>query len=92
MMKTKSTFPAPNIPSSPPSVPGGRHWPTLVLPDDRHCDKVGLNKPVIRWMSVKDDASVAGFTIADLEIDGPQVEPFIRETMGHVTEPGTVGD
>jgi hypothetical protein len=41
---------------------------------------------------LRDDASAAGFSIADLEIDGPQVEPFIRETMGHVTEPGTVGD
>lgn len=41
---------------------------------------------------LKDDASAAGFNIADLEIDGPQVENFIREIMADETEPGTAGD
>ncbi len=41
---------------------------------------------------LKDDASAAGFVIADLEIDGPQVENFIREIMGDEAEPGKVGD
>ena len=30
---------------------------------------------------LRDDASAAGFTIADLEIEGSQVEQFIRETI-----------
>jgi hypothetical protein len=49
---------------------------------------------VIRTLAQKlrDDAGAAGLTIADLEIDGPQVEQFIRETMEHVAEPGTPGD
>ncbi len=41
---------------------------------------------------LKDDANVAGFAISDLEIVGPQVEPFIRETLTHVSGPGTSGD
>ncbi|MEP7172070.1 MAG: hypothetical protein ABI705_01145 [Aestuariivirga sp.] len=41
---------------------------------------------------LKDDASAAGFTVEDLEIDGPQVEEFIRETMAHVSEQGKTGD
>ena len=30
---------------------------------------------------LRDDAGAAGFTIADLEIEGSQVEQFIRETI-----------
>lgn len=41
---------------------------------------------------LKDDAGAAGFVIADLEIEGPQVEPFIRETLIHLAEPGTPGN
>lgn len=41
---------------------------------------------------LKDDASGAGLALADLEIDGPQVEAFIREMMAHVAERGTTGD
>ncbi len=41
---------------------------------------------------LRDDASAAGFSIADLEIEGSQVEPFILETLVHVAEPGTPGD
>ena len=41
---------------------------------------------------LRGDASAAGFTIADLEIEGPQIEPFIRETIAYVAEPGTPGD
>lgn len=33
---------------------------------------------------LRDDSSVAGFTIADMEIEGSQVEQFIRETLIHV--------
>lgn len=35
---------------------------------------------------------VLGFTVADLEIEGAQVEQFMRETIVHVAEPGTPGD
>ena len=41
---------------------------------------------------LRDDASAIGFTIADLEIEGTQVEQFIRETIVHVGEPETPGD
>ena len=41
---------------------------------------------------LRDDSSAAGFTVADLEIEGSQVEHFIRETLTHVAEPGTPGD
>ena len=41
---------------------------------------------------LKDDAIAAGFKIPDLEIEGPQVEQFIRETLVHVAEPGTPGN
>lgn len=30
---------------------------------------------------LRDDASAAGFTISEMEIEGAQVEQFIRETM-----------
>lgn len=41
---------------------------------------------------LRDDSGKAGFTIADMEIEGSQVEQFIRETITHVAEPGTPGD
>ena len=41
---------------------------------------------------LRDDASAAGFTLADLELEESQVEQFIRETLVHVAEPGTPGD
>ena len=41
---------------------------------------------------LRDEANAAGFTIADLEIDGSQVEQFIRENIVHVAEPGAPGD
>lgn len=41
---------------------------------------------------LRDDAGAAGFTVADLEIEGAQVEQFMRETLVHVAEPGTPGD
>ena len=41
---------------------------------------------------LRDDAGAAGFTVADLEIEGAQVEQFMRETLVHVAEPGTSGD
>ena len=41
---------------------------------------------------LRDDASSAGFTIAELEIENSQVEQFIRETIVHIAEPGTPGD
>ena len=41
---------------------------------------------------LRDDASAAGFTVADLEIENSQVEQFMRETLIHVGEPGTAGD
>ena len=41
---------------------------------------------------LRDDASAAGLTIADLEIENSQVEQFMRETLVHVAEPGTPGD
>ena len=41
---------------------------------------------------LRDDASAAGFTLADLELEESQVEQFMRETLMHVAEPGTPGD
>ncbi|HUQ36659.1 MAG TPA: hypothetical protein VM144_09825 [Aestuariivirga sp.] len=41
---------------------------------------------------LRDDASAAGYTIADLEIEGAQVEQFIRETIAHVTFPAKSED
>jgi hypothetical protein len=41
---------------------------------------------------LRDDSSEAGFTITEMEIEGSQVEQFIRETITHVAEPGTPGD
>ena len=38
------------------------------------------------------DASAAGNTIAELEIEGPQVEQFIRENIAHVAFPGKSED
>jgi hypothetical protein len=42
---------------------------------------------------LRDDASIAGFTIADLEIEGSQVEQFIRKTIlqtGELGIPATI--
>ena len=36
---------------------------------------------------LRDDASATGFTIADLEIEGSQVEQYIRETITQVAQP-----
>ena len=49
---------------------------------------------VIRTLAQKlrDDARAAGYTIAELEIEGSQVEQFIREAIAHVTFPGKSGD
>ena len=41
---------------------------------------------------LRSDASAAGFTLADLELEESQVEQFIRETLAHIAEPGTPGD
>ena len=41
---------------------------------------------------LRNDAKVAGFTIPDLEIKESEVDPFIRETLVHLAEPGTPGD
>lgn len=41
---------------------------------------------------LRDDASTAGFTITDLEIENSQVEQFIRETIIQVAELGMPGD
>jgi hypothetical protein len=41
---------------------------------------------------LRDEAGAAGFTVADLEIENSQVEQFMRETLVHITEPGTPGD
>lgn len=37
---------------------------------------------------LKDVAGTAGLSIADLEIDGPQVEEFIREILADVADRG----
>ena len=41
---------------------------------------------------LRDDASAAGYSIAELEIEGAQVEQFIRETIAHITFPGKSED
>ena len=41
---------------------------------------------------LRDDASAAGYTIAELEIEGAQVEQFIREAIADVTFPGKSED
>lgn len=41
---------------------------------------------------LRDDADAAGLTVDDLEIEGGEVEQFIRETLLHIAEPGTSGD
>ena len=38
------------------------------------------------------EATVAGFTLADLELDQKTVESYIREAMVNLAEPGTPGD
>ena len=60
------------------------HMPALPLTGD----------VVIRGLAqqLRDDAGAAGFSVADLEIEGGQVEQFIRETLFYVAEPGTPGD
>jgi hypothetical protein len=37
---------------------------------------------------LRDDASAAGFTIADMEIEGSQVEQYIRKTITQVARAG----
>jgi hypothetical protein len=41
---------------------------------------------------LRDDSKDAGFSIADMEIEGSQVEQFIRETLTHVADPGISGN
>ena len=41
---------------------------------------------------LSDDASTAGFILADLELEESKVERFVWETLVHVGEPGTPGD
>ena len=41
---------------------------------------------------LRDDVGAAGFTLADLELEEPQVEQFIRESLLHIAEPGIPGD
>ena len=38
------------------------------------------------------DAAVAGFTLADMELDEETVEDYIRDIIVHVGEPGMPGD
>lgn len=38
------------------------------------------------------EATVAGFTLADMELDEDTVEDYIRAIIIHVGEPGTPGD
>ena len=38
------------------------------------------------------EATMGGFTLADLELDQETVESYIREAMVHLAEPGTPGD
>ena len=42
--------------------------------------------------TLRDAARAAGFALDDLELEDAQVEPFIRETLLHIAEPGTPGD
>jgi hypothetical protein len=38
------------------------------------------------------EAAVAGFTLADMDLDEETVEDYIRGIIVHVGEPGTSGD
>ena len=38
------------------------------------------------------DAAVAGFTLADMELEDATVEDHIREAIKHLGEPGPLGD
>jgi hypothetical protein len=38
------------------------------------------------------EAALAGFTLADMELDEDTVEDYIRNIIVHVGEPGTPGD
>jgi hypothetical protein len=38
------------------------------------------------------DAAVAGFTLADMELDEATAEDYIRNAMVHLAEPETRGD
>jgi hypothetical protein len=38
------------------------------------------------------DAAVAGFTLADMELDEESAEEYIREAMVHPDESGALGD
>jgi hypothetical protein len=41
---------------------------------------------------LESDAATEGLTVADLEIEPGEVEPYIRDVIVHVGEPGTPGD
>ena len=49
-----------------------------------------LVKSVVQ--KLRDDSAAAGFTLADLEMEEAHVEPFIRETLVDISEPGMPGD
>ncbi|HUQ38071.1 MAG TPA: hypothetical protein VM144_17005 [Aestuariivirga sp.] len=38
------------------------------------------------------EAAVAGFTLADMDLDEEIVEDYIRDIIVHIGEPGTPGD
>jgi hypothetical protein len=38
------------------------------------------------------EAAVAGFTLADMDLDEETVEDYVRNIIVHVGEPGTPGD
>ena len=38
------------------------------------------------------DAAVAGFTLADMELDEESAEEYIREAMEHLDESGALGN
>ena len=38
------------------------------------------------------EATLAGFTLADMELDEDTIEDYIRDIIVHVGEPGTPGD
>lgn len=40
---------------------------------------------------LRSDASTAGFTLANVELEASQIEQFVRETLLHIAEPGTPG-
>jgi hypothetical protein len=57
--------------------------------------RVGLSGPAdadILAPKLLADADVAGFTLADLELEDAMVEDYIRGAITHLAEPETPGD